>query len=135
MNLEDVQTLTREEAQAELDDLLNAPPQAPWDSQEAMLWRARKALLELWIVSNQSPTKKEPMNWILTASGRHFDYQNPTPDMIDLGDIATALSREARFNGHTHDFYSWPSTASWSAVSCPRPSRWKPSCTMPPRPT
>lgn len=46
------------------------------------------------------------MTWILTASGRHFDFADPQPDQIDIRDIARALSCEARFNGHTRRFYS-----------------------------
>jgi hypothetical protein len=43
---------------------------------------------------------------ILTASGRYFDFLNPSPDSIDITDIATALSRMPRFTGHTKEFYS-----------------------------
>lgn len=46
------------------------------------------------------------MTWILTASGRHFDFADPQPDQIDIRDICRALSCEARFNGHTRRFYS-----------------------------
>ena len=46
------------------------------------------------------------MTWILTSSGRRFDYADPQPHMIELGDIAQALSKESRFNGHTQGFYS-----------------------------
>lgn len=44
--------------------------------------------------------------WIQTISGKKFDYADPTPEMIDIGDIAIALSRQPRFVGHTSDFYS-----------------------------
>lgn len=43
---------------------------------------------------------------ILTATGRYFDFSRPTADMIDIEDIAHALSRINRFTGHTRDFYS-----------------------------
>lgn len=46
------------------------------------------------------------MSYILTASGKHFHYPHPDPDAITIEDIAQALSRESRFNGHTTDFYS-----------------------------
>lgn len=42
------------------------------------------------------------MTWILTRSGVEFDFTNPTPDMINLIDIAHSLSRIQRFNGHTN---------------------------------
>lgn len=48
----------------------------------------------------------QPDAWILTASGVEFDLINPTPDMVRIEDIAVALSRIARFNGHTSRFYS-----------------------------
>ena len=46
------------------------------------------------------------MSWIFTLSGHRVDYLNPTVDQIDINDIALALSRESRFNGHTSKFYS-----------------------------
>ena len=44
--------------------------------------------------------------YIETASGRKVYFLEPDPDNIDLGDIAVALSRIPRFNGHTNRFYS-----------------------------
>lgn len=44
--------------------------------------------------------------WICTASGRVFDLQHPTPDMVDLGDIAHALAHLCRFTGHCRRHYS-----------------------------
>lgn len=41
------------------------------------------------------------MTWILTKSGIEFDLANPTPEMVDLSDIAHSLSNIKRFNGHT----------------------------------
>ena len=41
------------------------------------------------------------MTWILTKSGVEFDLTNPTPEMVDLSDIAHSLSNIKRFNGHT----------------------------------
>lgn len=46
------------------------------------------------------------MTWILTASGKRFDFADLQPEQIDIRDIAQALSNEARFNGHTSHFYS-----------------------------
>lgn len=46
------------------------------------------------------------MTWILTHSGRHFDYADPQPDMIDLMDIARGLAHECRFAGQCKAFYS-----------------------------
>ena len=46
------------------------------------------------------------MTWILTASGKHFDYADPQPDQIDINDILVGLSNESRFAGQTNVFYS-----------------------------
>lgn len=43
---------------------------------------------------------------ILTFSGRFLDFQHPQVSQIVVEDIALALSREARFSGHTSEFYS-----------------------------
>lgn len=46
------------------------------------------------------------MSWILTASGRHFDYLDPRGEDIDILDIAQGLANECRYAGHTRSFYS-----------------------------
>lgn len=46
------------------------------------------------------------MYWIQTESGLAFDFENPRPEMIDMEDVATALSYMPRFNGHTRSHYS-----------------------------
>ncbi len=43
---------------------------------------------------------------ILTATGKWFDVLNPDPALIDLADIAGALSKLCRFGGHCQQFYS-----------------------------
>lgn len=43
---------------------------------------------------------------ILTHSGIEFDVCNPDPDLIEIEDIAHALSHICRFTGHTKHFYS-----------------------------
>lgn len=44
--------------------------------------------------------------YICTYSGKKFEYLNPKPKMIDLGDIAHSLSQICRFTGHTSKFWS-----------------------------
>jgi hypothetical protein len=39
--------------------------------------------------------------WMQTYTGKAFVPMAPDPDLIDIRDIAIALSREARYNGHT----------------------------------
>lgn len=49
-------------------------------------------------------TKLEP--WIETYSGKRFYFLDPTPDMVDIEDIAHSLSNQCRFAGHVSKFYS-----------------------------
>jgi hypothetical protein len=44
--------------------------------------------------------------WIQTHSGKAFHYDAPTPEMVDIHDIAHALSNLCRFGGHPSRFYS-----------------------------
>jgi hypothetical protein len=43
---------------------------------------------------------------ILTSTGKWFDILKPDPSLIDLQDIAGALSKLCRFGGHCRQFYS-----------------------------
>lgn len=43
---------------------------------------------------------------ILTSTGKWFDILKPDPSLIDLHDIAGALSKLCRFGGHCQQFYS-----------------------------
>lgn len=43
---------------------------------------------------------------IQLASGPLFDVLNPDPSLINIDDIALALSNTPRFGGHTSSFYS-----------------------------
>jgi hypothetical protein len=43
---------------------------------------------------------------IKTASGLWFDFNDPQPDQITIEDIAAALSKICRYNGHVPGFYS-----------------------------
>jgi len=44
--------------------------------------------------------------YILTRSGRRFDFVNPTAQQISIQDIAGALSKICRYTGHCKWFYS-----------------------------
>jgi hypothetical protein len=44
--------------------------------------------------------------WMSTYSGKRFDINNPTADMICIEDIIQSLSNKCRFNGHCKEFYS-----------------------------
>jgi len=46
------------------------------------------------------------MSIIQTHTGKFLDLFHPTPDMIDMEDIAHALAHLCRFTGHTNRFYS-----------------------------
>ena len=43
---------------------------------------------------------------ITTWGGHLFDLSDPKPEMIDIEDIAKALSCICRYTGHCNDFYS-----------------------------
>jgi hypothetical protein len=57
---------------------------------------------------------------ILTRCGISFNLVEPTPEMIEIGDIAHALANLCRFTGHTKSFYS-------VAEHCVRASREVPA--------
>jgi hypothetical protein len=44
--------------------------------------------------------------FIQTVSGRRINPFAPEPELIELGDIAQALSNQCRFGGHCGSFYS-----------------------------
>ena len=46
------------------------------------------------------------MSAMTTYTGKDFDPINPSADLLDIMDIAHALSMICRFNGHTKIFYS-----------------------------
>lgn len=45
-------------------------------------------------------TRKRRGGWIQTSSGRRFYPLDPLPSEVDLGDIASALSKMCRWGGH-----------------------------------
>jgi len=51
-------------------------------------------------------TEPQTMYWLQTYTGKKIDLINPTREMVDIEDIAHALSMICRFNGHCRDFYS-----------------------------
>lgn len=44
--------------------------------------------------------------YIETYSGIHFYFLDPSPDMVEVEDIAHALSMQCRYTGHIKHFYS-----------------------------
>lgn len=44
--------------------------------------------------------------WIQTRTGQAFDLLHPDPELIEVRDIAHALSHLCRFTGHSTGFYS-----------------------------
>lgn len=45
-------------------------------------------------------------DWIQTFTGRQFWPMDPRPEEVHGADIARALSKQCRFNGHCREFYS-----------------------------
>jgi uncharacterized protein len=48
----------------------------------------------------------DPGPYIQTVSGRRVNPLDPSPEDIDVHDIAVALSNQCRFGGHTRRYYS-----------------------------
>lgn len=48
----------------------------------------------------------DKLTWIQTYTGKQFFPLNPSPQQIDIEDIAHSLSLLCRFNGHCRQFYS-----------------------------
>lgn len=46
------------------------------------------------------------MTWIQTLGGAAVDLRCPSPETLDIEEIATSLSRLTRFTGHAREFYS-----------------------------
>ena len=46
------------------------------------------------------------MSYITTYTGKHFDPANPDSELIDICDVAHALSLTCRGNGHVKTFFS-----------------------------
>ena len=44
--------------------------------------------------------------WIETFTGKEFYFLDPTPDSIDIRDIAHSLAFTCRYTGHSRRFYS-----------------------------
>lgn len=44
--------------------------------------------------------------WLQTYSGRRVSVMNPSPEEIDINDIAVSIAKQCRFNGHCSSFYS-----------------------------
>lgn len=57
-------------------------------------------------VAKKKTEEEDRGPWMQTYSGRQFYPLNPSPNDVDIKDIAQALSQMCRFNGHTDLFYS-----------------------------
>ncbi len=53
-----------------------------------------------------APPAVRPDAWIQTRTNRAFPFDDPSPDDVEIHDIAVALSRICRFGGHSSEFYS-----------------------------
>ena len=55
------------------------------------------------------------MNYITTYTGKHFDPTSPDMSLVDIRDIAHALSLTCRGNGHVQTFFSVGQHCIWCA--------------------
>ena len=58
--------------------------------------------------------------YIETVSGVKFEFLDPLPHMINIEDIAHALSMQCRYTGHTKWFYSVAEHAVWVSYLVPK---------------
>lgn len=58
------------------------------------------------VKKDEDPTKHNWVGVIETNSGIKFNIEYPTPEMVDIHDIATALGMICRYNGQVPSFYS-----------------------------
>ena len=62
---------------------------------------------------------RDIMSYITTFSGTHFDPVNPEENLIEVKDIAHALSLLCRANGHVQFFYS----VAQHAIACTKEAK------------
>jgi hypothetical protein len=60
------------------------------------------------------------LSFIHTYTGKHFYPLTPDAALIDLRDVAHSLSMQARFAGHTRDFYSVAEHCVRVSMACAR---------------
>jgi hypothetical protein len=61
--------------------------------------------------------------WTNTVSGRDVHLLNPSPDEIDIKDIAAGLSKMCRYNGQISEFYSVAQHSVYAAILAKPESR------------
>lgn len=52
------------------------------------------------------PEMKKKIAYIVTYTGKVFEFLNPKPEMVCIEDIAHALANTCRYTGHVKQFYS-----------------------------
>lgn len=63
--------------------------------------------------------RERDSGWIITYTGKRFYPLDPIVSDIDINDIAHALSNQARFAGHSTQFYSVAQHSVLVSVVCP----------------
>ena len=65
-----------------------------------------------------------PKGYMITTSGKIINLYDPDPALIDIEDIASALSKTCRWNGNLPDFYSVAQHSCHVAWLAPMPLRF-----------
>jgi len=58
--------------------------------------------------------------YMLLRSGLYFNLENPEPSLVDIEDIAHALSNICRYTGHCSEFYSVPQHSVLGSYTVPQ---------------
>lgn len=58
------------------------------------------------------------MSCVTTFTGKRFDILNPRVQDVCIQDIIVSLSRQNRFNGHTHYEYNVAEHSVWVSMKC-----------------
>ncbi len=65
-----------------------------------------QSISDEWKAHDEGQPRTDEHLWFITSSGKKIFVRDPRPEVIDIEDIAHALSMLCRFGGHCLRFYS-----------------------------